>query len=278
MYRVCSKIPPASTSCSRSATDADRRERARDHRDPDRQRTAAAPHRVDRRQSPQGGSALAAASWPTSTCPIPRRAAIPVSIVTTSRRSDKQGAVIDERFNSGGQVADYIIEAMQPQADGLVEPALRRHLPYAGGFHPGTEGDDHQRNGRLRRRRHAVDVPLYQDRSADRQAHLGRADRHLAIPGADGRRQRDGAQLRLLQSRGTVGRGEPRRGAGRRNRAWIPRAWPRVTIRNWSGRCSDGAGSCWRRIRRPTPKRPEFPNYQRPARPASAPTAGGGGR
>jgi tricorn protease len=31
---------------------------------------------------------------------------------------DKQGAVIDERFNSGGQVADYVIEAMQRKTVG----------------------------------------------------------------------------------------------------------------------------------------------------------------
>jgi tricorn protease len=31
---------------------------------------------------------------------------------------DKQGAVIDERFNGGGQVADYIIEAMQRKLEG----------------------------------------------------------------------------------------------------------------------------------------------------------------
>jgi C-terminal processing protease CtpA/Prc len=31
---------------------------------------------------------------------------------------DKQGTVIDERFNSGGQVADYIIEAMQRKLEG----------------------------------------------------------------------------------------------------------------------------------------------------------------
>src|SRR6202041_1653059 len=31
---------------------------------------------------------------------------------------DKQGAVIDERFNGGGQMADYIIEAMQRKVVG----------------------------------------------------------------------------------------------------------------------------------------------------------------
>ena len=37
-------------------------------------------------------------------------------------QSDKQGAVIDERFNSGGQVADYVIEAMRRQLMGFWSP------------------------------------------------------------------------------------------------------------------------------------------------------------
>jgi tricorn protease len=37
-------------------------------------------------------------------------------------QSDKLGAVIDERFNSGGQVADYIIEAMRRQLMGFWSP------------------------------------------------------------------------------------------------------------------------------------------------------------
>ncbi len=37
-------------------------------------------------------------------------------------QSDKQGAVIDERFNSGGQVADYIIEAMRRHLMGFWSP------------------------------------------------------------------------------------------------------------------------------------------------------------
>jgi len=37
-------------------------------------------------------------------------------------QSDKQGAVIDERFNSGGQVADYIIEAMNRHLMGWWSP------------------------------------------------------------------------------------------------------------------------------------------------------------
>ena len=37
-------------------------------------------------------------------------------------QSDRQGAVIDERFNSGGQVADYIIESMRRQLMGWWSP------------------------------------------------------------------------------------------------------------------------------------------------------------
>jgi tricorn protease len=37
-------------------------------------------------------------------------------------QADKQGAVMDERFNSGGQVADYIIEAMRRQLMGFWSP------------------------------------------------------------------------------------------------------------------------------------------------------------
>jgi tricorn protease len=37
-------------------------------------------------------------------------------------QSDKQGAVLDERFNSGGQVADYVIEAMNRKLMGWWSP------------------------------------------------------------------------------------------------------------------------------------------------------------
>ena len=33
-------------------------------------------------------------------------------------QSDKQGAIIDERFNSGGQAADYVIDVLEPAAEG----------------------------------------------------------------------------------------------------------------------------------------------------------------
>ena len=59
-------------------------------------------------------------------------------------QTEKHGAVIDERFNSGGQVADYVIEVLNRQLLGLLEPALRRDLPDSGGIDFRAEGDDHQ--------------------------------------------------------------------------------------------------------------------------------------
>jgi tricorn protease len=49
-------------------------------------------------------------------------------------QTEKQGAVIDERFNSGGQVADYIIEALSRHIEGYWSPRYGaiEHTPNAG--------------------------------------------------------------------------------------------------------------------------------------------------
>ena len=59
-------------------------------------------------------------------------------------QSDKQGAVIDERFNSRRPDGGLHHRGHAPPVDGLLEPALRRHLPDARGLDPRAEGDDHQ--------------------------------------------------------------------------------------------------------------------------------------
>ena len=95
-------------------------------------------------------------------------------------QSDKQGAVIDERFNSGGQMADYIIEAMRRQLMGFWSPrygAIYR-TPAASILGPKVMIINEMAGSR---RRHAVDVPLHQDWSAGGQTDLGRTDRGLAI-------------------------------------------------------------------------------------------------
>ena len=59
-------------------------------------------------------------------------------------QSDKQGAVIDERFNARRPGGGLHHRSPEPPLAGLVEPALRRNISHAGGLHPGAEGDDRQ--------------------------------------------------------------------------------------------------------------------------------------
>jgi tricorn protease len=69
---------------------------------------------------------------------------------------DKQGAIIDERFNSGGQVADYFVEVMNRHIESYWSPRYGpiEHTPNAGIY--GPKGDDRERILRLRRRRAAL--------------------------------------------------------------------------------------------------------------------------
>ena len=53
-------------------------------------------------------------------------------------QTDKKGAIIDERFNAGGQVADYFIEVMKRQIESYWLPryGLIEHTPNAGIYGP----------------------------------------------------------------------------------------------------------------------------------------------
>ena len=59
-------------------------------------------------------------------------------------QADKQGAIIDERFNSGGQVADYVIEVLNRPLLGWWSPRYGAIYRTPAGVDPGAEGDDHQ--------------------------------------------------------------------------------------------------------------------------------------
>ena len=107
---------------------------------------------------------------------------------------DKDAIIIDERFNGGGQVADYYIDLLAPALHRALGDALRRVVPHARRGHLRPEGDAHRRDGRLGRRPVAVDVPRVQARAAGRQANVGRARRHPRLPDAHGRRQRHRAR------------------------------------------------------------------------------------
>ena len=53
-------------------------------------------------------------------------------------QTDKQGAVIDERFNGGGQVADYIIEVLSRHIESYWSPRYGtiEHSPHAAIYGP----------------------------------------------------------------------------------------------------------------------------------------------
>ena len=68
----------------------------------------------------------------------------------------KEGAVIDERFNGGGDVADDITEIPQPPADEFVAQTRRRRLHHAAESDLWAKGHDHQRICGLGRRRPAM--------------------------------------------------------------------------------------------------------------------------
>ena len=96
-------------------------------------------------------------------------------------QQDKQGAIIDERFNHGGSHRRLHGRPDVPRAAGLLQQPRGRqaavHRAQRG--HLGPQGPDHQRDGRLGRRHAALHVPQDGDRPAGRHPHLGRPGRHL---------------------------------------------------------------------------------------------------
>ncbi len=86
------------------------------------------------------------------------------------------------------------------------------------GGHLGAEGDDHQRDGGFRRRSPAVHVPLPQDWTTRRQAHVGRTGAHRRYAWLHRRRVDDRAARRLLHTGRQMGRRERRRRTRHRRR------------------------------------------------------------
>ena len=128
----------------------------------------------------------------------------------------KSGVVIDERFNHGGQIADYIIDLLSRKPKSIVagrdgktvlDPALAIFGPKVMVINEfaGSGGD-------------ALPWVLSQGRprTARRRAHLGRARRNRRLSPAHGRRFGDGAARWNRRPRGTVGGRESRRDTGRR--------------------------------------------------------------
>jgi hypothetical protein len=116
-------------------------------------------------------------------------------------QQDKLGAVVDERFNGGGNIADYMVDYLRRDAPvQLGDVAVRRRRADSGRRHLRSEGDADQRVRRLGRRRAALAVPALQGRAADRHADLGRPGRHRRLPDTDGWGPSHGAKGRPLDA------------------------------------------------------------------------------
>ena len=151
-------------------------------------------------------------------------------------QTNKEGVVVDERFNGGGQMADYIVEVLGRRVEGYWSPRYGaiEHTPNAGIYGPkvmiinesaGSGGDalpwlfKYNKLGTVVGKRTwgglvgISEIPVLMDGG------------EVTSP-----------ERRLLLARRAVGRREPRRRPGCRRSSRTRRRWPRVTIRSWSGR------------------------------------------
>ena len=130
----------------------------------------------------------------------------------------KAGLVIDERFNSGGQIPDRFVELLDRPLRNFwgVRDGADWPWPPVAHFGPqamlingwsGSGGDCFP-----------YLLQAIEARPADRPAHLGRIDRHHRRAAARGRRQRDRPDLRHLRQNRRVDHRELRRGSGHRSR------------------------------------------------------------
>ena len=93
----------------------------------------------------------------------------------------KQGAIIDERYNHGGEVADYIIDILKRPLRNCAIPREGEKLLLATGANLRTKNNGYQRNVRLGWRCAAVDVQAGQSWAAGRHTHVGWPGRNLRI-------------------------------------------------------------------------------------------------
>ena len=64
---------------------------------------------------------------------------------------DKEGLIVDERFNNGGQIPDRFVELLDRPLYNLLGGAVGQGLADAGDRPDGAEGDAHQRVERFGR-------------------------------------------------------------------------------------------------------------------------------
>jgi tricorn protease len=188
-------------------------------------------------------------------------------------QSDKQGAVIDERFNSGGQMADYIIEAMRRQLMGFWSPrygAIYR-TPAASILGP--------------------KVMIINELAGSGGDAMPWMFRYTKIGPLVGKRTWGGligvSQYPALMDGGNVtapnfGFFSPEGQWDVENHGVAPDVEvdmdPKLVSEGHDPQLERAVAMALQLLEKsppPTPKRPEFPNYQRPARPATGASSGG---
>ena len=97
----------------------------------------------------------------------------------------KPGLVIDERFNSGGQIPDRFIELLDRPAAQLLGGARRQGLDDAASDPAWPQSDAHQRLERLGRRLFSVLFQAVRPGAAHWHEDLGRLDWHQRRAAAD---------------------------------------------------------------------------------------------
>ena len=208
----------------------------------------AAPRRVDKAHRRQGRR--------TCTCRAPASTRRTSSMRQFMAQWSKDGLIVDERFNSGGQIPDRFIELLnRPMLSATGPCATRRRSSGRRSAHRGPQvmlingwsgsGGDafpfYFREAKL--------GPL------DRHAHVGRPHRHQRRAGARRRRRRHGADLPHV--RRDAASGSPKGTASIRisRSTRIRRNWPRAWIRSSSARFR----KCRHRLQQaPRPRQPHM--------------------
>ena len=203
---ACSRARPNHQTVHSRQQDADARGLAARHGRSDRERGWAAHARVGRAQPSTSSTRCPAEGSRTCGCRTPAAGGYTYFTRYYYAQQEKDGAVIDERYNQGGQVADYIVNELDRKPMGYFAQRDGKIVDVAGRRHLRSQGHDHQRVGRLGRRRAAVLLPAAQDRPAGRHAHVGRPGRHARRSHDDRRRRHHGAEPRVLQPRPADGR------------------------------------------------------------------------
>jgi tricorn protease len=112
-------------------------------------------------------------------------------------QQNKDGAVIDERYNHGGSSRDYIVNELDRKPMGYFAMRDGKEWPSPGRRHLRPEGDDHQRVGRLGGDAPPLLLPPPQDRPLVGTRHGAPSSAPRPCPD-DRRRRHHGAEFSVL--------------------------------------------------------------------------------